>query len=245
MADPDFDYETGELLTPISEAALQARRAAEEKAPTPGVDLISALSKAVDELPLWITKDAKGAHGRYATLKVILSVVRPVLHKHGIRIRQGANPSWTLDGGGVKGRLVPVYTDLIHASTGQTDRTIIEIPVTKLDAMAMGSALQYGRRYGILAALGLATDEADDDGRATKAVSITDEDTAESQELWLLREEIKAFDDLGKLKAWGDKLAASRKADDLSEREQTLLKIAYKARLAEIAAAAGEPKAKK
>src|SRR5574343_1829679 len=140
----DFDAETGEMLVPVSEAALQARRASEEKAPASGAYLMEALAAAVAELPVWITKDKKGGQGRYATLKAIMSVIRPVLHKHGIRVRQGANPSWTLDGGGVKGRLVPVYTDLIHAATGQTDRTVIEIPVTKLDAMAMGSALSYG-----------------------------------------------------------------------------------------------------
>jgi hypothetical protein len=239
----DFDSETGEMLIPVSEAALQARLASEEKAPRSGNELMAALSAAVDQLPVWITKDHKGAHGKYATLKEILSVVRPVLHKNGIRIRQGANPSWTLDGGGVKGRLVPVYTDLIHKS-GQTDRTVIEIPVTKLDAMAMGSALSYGRRYSLLAALGLTTDESDDDGKATKAMSITEEQD-ESQDLWILKHEIDEITDTAKLSAWGAKLASSRKADELSEREQTLLKLAYKTRLAEIAAAAAEPKAKK
>jgi len=145
-----------------------------------------------------------------------------------------------MDGGGVKGRLVPVYTDLIHSETGQTDRTIIEIPVTKLDAQAMGSALSYGRRYSLLAALGLATDEADDDGAASRTASLTD-DHQESQELWGLKEEINAFDDLAKLTTWGEKLKASRRADNLDAGELVLLKQHYKEALHKVA----EPKAKK
>lgn len=243
------DIDTGELFSmPTSEAAIKARRDAEPKFES-GAELGIALSKAVADMPVWITEDkiaevefktgGKMKH-KYATLKTILVIVRPILMKHGIRIRQGANPSWTLDGGGVKGRLVPVYTDLIHSETGQADRTIVEIPVTKLDAMGMGSAISFGRRYSLLAALGLATDEADDDGRATKATSLTD-DHEESQELWGLKEEINAIDDLAKLTAWGEKLKASRRADNLDAGELVLLKQHYKDALHKVA----EPKAKK
>jgi hypothetical protein len=224
------DMDTGEIAT-VSEAALHARAAAEQSAMKVHQQLAEALEAAVAEMPVWITQDAKVAAGalkyKYATLKTILVTVRPILLKHGIRIRQGTNPSWTLDGGGIKGRLVPVYTDLIHSESGQMDRTIVEIPVTKLDAQAMGSALMYGRRYSLVAALGLATDEADDDGAATKTASITDEHE-ESQLLWTLKSEIAGFDDMAKLTSWGDKLKATRRADDLSEGELALLKQHYR-----------------
>lgn len=233
------DADTGELFPTVSEAAELARRAAVVKPPVAGLELFSALALAIADLPVWIKQNEEAAvtstrKMKYANLKAILLTVRPVLLKHGIRIRQGAAPSWTLDGGGIKGRLVPVYTDLIHSETGQIDRTIIEIPVTKLDAQAMGSALTYGRRYSLIAALGLTTDEADDDGKATRSADLTDEHQ-ESQELWVLKEEIKNIDDAGKLKAWGDKTKATRKADELDEAEQVLLKQAYIARLKELA----------
>lgn len=225
------DVETGELTPmPISAAAIQQRKNAEPQF-IMGSELGVALAKAVSEMPIWIKQDAEVQAGarkmKYATLKTILNTVRPVLMNNGIRIRQGANASWTMDGGGVKGRLVPIYTDLIHSETGQTDRTIIEIPVTKLDAQAMGSALSYGRRYSLLAALGLATDEADDDGAATKTASITDEHE-DSQELWTLKEEIKVIDDTLKLTAWGEKLKGSRRLDVLSEAERAMLAQFYR-----------------
>lgn len=237
------DIETGELFpVPLSEAAIQARKDAEPMIVS-GAELGIALARSVSEMPVWIKQDAEVQAGarkmKYATLKTILATVRPILLKNGIRIRQGANASWTMDGGGVKGRLVPVYTDLIHSETGQTDRTIIEIPVTKLDAQAMGSAMSYGRRYSLLAALGLATDEADDDGAATKTASLT-EDHEESQELWTLKEEIKVFDDPVKLSAWGEKLKGSRRLDDLPEGERVMLKQFYRLALERIA----EPKEK-
>jgi hypothetical protein len=237
-----FNAETGEVAT-ISQAAEHVRRESEPRQTPPGSELTMALAQAVAELPVWITTDKQGQVGtqktKYATLKAILTVVRPVLLKHGIRIRQGSNPSWTLDGGGIKGRLVPVYTDLIHSATGQVDRTIIEIPVTKLDAMAMGSAMSYGRRYSLLASLGITTDEADDDGSATRSRKMDDEHE-ESQELWVLREELTAIETVEKLKAWADKMDASRKADGLPDGEAVLLKQAFDARRKELLAAKAE-----
>jgi hypothetical protein len=221
------DIETGELFPmTVSEEAIKARQDAEIRI-FAGCELMMAIDAAVKELPVWITTDKTGQVGsqktKYASLKTILTTVRPVLMKHGVRLRQGANPSWTMDGGGIKGRLVPVYTDLIHSQTGQIDRTIVEIPVTRLDAMAMGSAISYGRRYSLLAALGLATDEADDDGAGSRSKSITDAHD-ESQELWMLKGEIDAIDDRNKLLAWGEKIKVSRKPDELSEGEQALLR---------------------
>lgn len=239
------DIDTGELVPlTTSEHAIQKRSEAEPQFIV-GSELGVALAKSVSEMPVWITQDAEVHAGarkmKYATLKTILQTVRPILLGNGIRIRQGANASWTMDGGGVKGRLVPVYTDLIHSATGQTDRTIVEIPVTKLDAQAMGSALSYGRRYSLLAALGLATDEADDDGAATKTASITDEHE-ESQELWTLKEEIKVIDDPLKLSAWGEKLKGSRRLDALSEAERTMLSQFYKMALKALSERPEKPK---
>jgi hypothetical protein len=225
-----FDSETGEEAS-ASQAAVAVMKAKEPPVVPPGMELEMALMAAVSKMPVWITMDAEGDLGKftikYASLKKILSVVRPILIAEGVRIKQGANPSWTMDSGSVKGKLVPVYTNLIHSQTGQTDSTVVEIPLSKLDAQGMGSAVSYGRRYSLLAALGLATDEADDNGAKTEAPDPTKEHV-ESMELLNFRDEINAMeDDTAKLKKWGEDLKKSGRSANLSETEATLLRKYY------------------
>ena len=237
MMEEAHDIETGEVLDSTSGAAISAmvKRAAADHEMVMGYangQLYAALMAATKKLPVWITTDKDGAHKiKYATLKAILETVRPVLMEQGIRIRQGAEHSRILDeGGGSKGRLIPVYTDLIHSETGQQDRTIIEIPLTRFDAQAMGSAITYGRRYSLLAALGLATDEADDDGEGAKPRDLT-ASVKESAELVKFKAEIDACKDATSLYEWGEKVKAKKLADKLSEEEHVLLRKHYGQRL--------------
>ena len=186
---------------------------------------------AVEKMPVWITADREGAHKvKYATLKTILETVRPILLAEGIRIRQGSDRSWPLDeGGGNKGRLVPVYTDLIHAESGEIDRTVIEIPLTIMNPQAMGSAITYGRRYSLLAALGLATDEADDDGVGALPSKITDV-TPDSPELLALKKEMDAFKSAGDLAEWAREPKQEKRFSRLCEADLGLARAYYKKR---------------
>jgi hypothetical protein len=171
-----------------------------------------AIWQAVASMPIWIKAEHKSGQGeaKYAKLKDILAVVRPLLAAQGIRIRQGTERSWPADdGGGMKGRLVPVFTDLIHVASGSMERTSVEIPLPKLDPKAMGSAISYGKRYSLLAALGLATDEADDDGEAAKVREITDK-SQDSAELVAMKAEMKALADK-------EKIADDRKLEELTK----------------------------
>lgn len=190
-----------------------------------------AIFQALQAMPVWITTDKKGAHQiRYATLKAILEVVRPVLLHHGVRIRQGAERTFGADeGGGVKGRLVPVYTDLIHVPTGEFDRTQIEIPLTKLDPQAMGSAVTYGRRYTLLAALGLATDEADDDGARAMPLDLSAKRT-DSAELVSLKADIDAQKDIASLTKWASDPKNRKRLDQLNEAEADRIREHYSAK---------------
>ncbi|MBS0251217.1 MAG: ERF family protein [Proteobacteria bacterium] len=203
--------------------------------------LHAALMAAVLELPSWITTDKKGAHNiKYATLKQILEKVTPVLHEQGIRIRQGADRSWELnEGGGMKGRLIPVYTDLIHTESGEVERTLVEIPLTKLDPQAMGSAITYGRRYSLLAALGLSTDEADDDGDAALPKGLT-ERTQMSPDLATLLKEIAAFKSATDLAEWGHDEKQTKRLHRLSEAERAVAKKTYDDRAQALLAAPEE-----
>ncbi len=226
------DSDTGEVRS-ISEAAIHAgheREVAEEVARLGiGRDrLYAALMTAVGKMPAWITTDKAGAREiKYATLKHIIETVRPFLHEQGLRLRQGADRSWPLDeGAGIKGRLIPIYTDIIHAESGEVDRTIVEIPLSKMDPQAMGSAITYGRRYSLLAALGLATDEADDDGETAKAKGLTDRDVR-SPELVALIREMDAFKLASDLAEWGHDARQTKRLGRLIETERAVAKTYY------------------
>lgn len=118
--------------------------------------LSDALAKAQAEIKS-IGKDRTNPHfkNRYATLDAILDTIRPTLAKHGLSVVQGASDTTT----GFN-----VETWLVHAS-GEYIGNVVAVPVSKQDAQGVGSALTYGRRYGVSALLALSTDE-DDDGEA-------------------------------------------------------------------------------
>jgi hypothetical protein len=88
--------------------------------------------------------------------------VRPILAKHGLTVIQGMTVPHTDDNGAV--RSFVLETMLLHKS-GEFLTNAAVMPVSKNDAQGVGSAITYGRRYGVSALLALATDE-DDDGNA-------------------------------------------------------------------------------
>lgn len=113
-----------------------------------------------------IVKDGKNPafRSRYATLDGIMAAVRPALAANGLAVVQGAIHPET-DGGKLVG--LAVESVLVHTS-GEWMATMVPVPVTKSDAHGLGSALSYGRRYGISALLALTTDEDDDGNAATR-----------------------------------------------------------------------------
>ncbi len=76
---------------------------------------------------------------------------------------------WRLSGGGY------LVACIVHHREGHSERTEFLVPIDVQarmnDAQKAGSALTYGRRYALCAALGIVTAEEDDDGRATEAIS--------------------------------------------------------------------------
>lgn len=197
-----------------------------------------AIWQAIQQMPVWITTDKSGAHKiKYATLKAILEVVRPVLMQHGVRIRQGADRTFGADeGGGVKGRLVPVYTDLIHAPTGEFERTQIEIPITRLDPQSMGSAITYGRRYTLLAALGLTSDEADDDGARAMPIDLSAK-RSDSDELVALKSDIDGCKDVAALTKWVMDPKNRKRIDQLGEVDADRLREHYSSKREQLSSA--------
>lgn len=230
MTDMYVDSDSGEVR-PNGSVPISERARPQTPPPIVNRSLNDAIEGALKEIPVWIKATSSSGRGnaKYATLKEILEVVRPVLLKHRVRIRQGADRSWPCDeGGGMKGRLIPVYTDLIHTVTGEADRTVIEMPLTRLDPQAMGSAITYGKRYSILAALGLTTDEADDDGERAMPRDMA-EAVRESAGLVELKAEIDAIKEPTKLVAWGSDAKNKSRIHKLSDGEAVLLRQHYQA----------------
>jgi hypothetical protein len=230
----EFDRETGEVVPNGSGAraaayASQARVALQAQRMGIGqTNIAVAIEDALKVIPIWITTDKTGAHNiSYATLKKILETVRPPLADRHVRIRQGAERSFSLDeGGGSKGRLVPVYTDFVHTISGEVERTTIEIPLTRLDPQSMGSAIMYGKRYSLLAGLGLATDEADDDGVRAMPRELSSE-IKNSIGFDKLVAEMRTKKTEEALNKWGTDPATRKEINALSDAEAERLRMTY------------------
>lgn len=120
--------------------------------------LAAALVKAQGEIKAAL-KDSTNPHFRskYADLSSVVEAVKTPLLKHGISFIQGVNDA---EGG------VAVETMLLHTS-GEWLSSTLRIPASKQDAQGYGSAITYGRRYGLQSMCGVPAE--DDDGNAATA----------------------------------------------------------------------------
>jgi len=123
-----------------------------------------ALVAAVGEMAP-VSKDATNPafRNKYATLDSMMEQVRPVLARHGLAVLQSVTHPET-DAGRVVG--IAVETRVLHTS-GEWLAGLVTLPVEKSTAQGTGSAISYGRRYGLSALLGLTAE--DDDGQAASA----------------------------------------------------------------------------
>lgn len=95
----------------------------------------------------------------YADLSSVWESCRDTLAKNGLCVIQGnsVGPANTLI----------VETILMHES-GQWVQSELCLPLAKSDPQGVGSAMTYGRRYGLAAIVGIVAD-VDDDGNAASA----------------------------------------------------------------------------
>jgi hypothetical protein len=92
---------------------------------------------------------------KYADLAAVVEAVIPALNESGFSVLQP--PATTRDG------TVRIMTMILHES-GQWMRCTLALKPTKADPQGVGSAITYGRRYGLQAMTGVAPE--DDDGNA-------------------------------------------------------------------------------
>lgn len=95
----------------------------------------------------------------YADLSSVWESCRETLARNGLCVIQGNSV-------GAEKTLI-VETILIHES-GQWVQSELCLPLSKADPQGVGSAMTYGRRYGLAAIVGIVAD-ADDDGNAASA----------------------------------------------------------------------------
>lgn len=106
-------------------------------------------------------RDGNNPHFRskYVQIDGLLDAVRPVLSKHGLSVVQST---------GGNGQDISVTTMILHNSGEWIETDALVLKAVKADPQGAGSAVTYGRRYGLSAALGVAWDD-DDDGNAASA----------------------------------------------------------------------------
>ena len=103
-------------------------------------------------------RDGNNPHfcSKYVQIDGLLDAVRPVLSKHGLSVVQST---------GGNGQDISVTTMILHTSGEWIETDALVLKAVKADPQGAGSAVTYGRRYGLSAALGVAWDD-DDDGNA-------------------------------------------------------------------------------
>lgn len=124
-------------------------------------DSIQGLAKAMSGLQSEIRdaeKDTQGYGYKYADLYQVLSLIRPLLAKHGLAFTQHVSNA---------DDKVLIETMVMHES-GEWMSSEISMPPTpntKMSAaQSVGSAITYGRRYSLVAIFGITQCTEDDDG---------------------------------------------------------------------------------
>jgi hypothetical protein len=117
-------------------------------------ELAAALAKAQGEFSA-APKLSKNPHykSNYADLAAVWSVIRKPLSENGLSVVQGAGTT-------EKGEIA-ISTRLVHTS-GQWIESVLTLNPSKDDPQGRGSAITYGRRYGLAAMVGVVADEDDD-----------------------------------------------------------------------------------
>ena len=104
-----------------------------------------------------VERDRANPHfkSRYATLEKVCDTIRPAMQSCGLVWMQ--MPGQTNEHG------LAIRTIIAHAESGEMLEQTMVVPLAKRDPQGVGSALTYGMRYSLMAALGLPPTD-DDDG---------------------------------------------------------------------------------
>lgn len=103
-----------------------------------------------------IKKDSKNPHfgNTYATYEQVLEVLTPIFRKHGLV----AYHTFVTN---EKQNVVAIKTIIRSMKDNAKLQSVLEMPLVKSDPQAAGSAITYGKRYALLAMIGLGTEDDD------------------------------------------------------------------------------------
>jgi hypothetical protein len=125
-------------------------------------ELATALAKAQAKIEA-APKDTNNPffNKKYADLASVWSACRVPLTENGLSVVQTADS---------EAGVVGITTRLLHTS-GQWIEGTLKLAPTKNDPQGFGSAITYGRRYGLSAIVGIVADD-DDDGNAASGPAV-------------------------------------------------------------------------
>lgn len=253
MREHDFELNSiegqGEMPEPsasLSERATNGMRAprywdrAAGAMESRGNGLEYALLKAQSKIKPIIEAEANNpfTKKKYASLGMILATIRPVLQEMDIVIRQGAGKIIAY-GTSQKEYFLPIWTDIHHVPSGSHDRVMVEVPLSKLDAQAIGIAITYGRRYLLQSYFCIASM---DDDAASAVQKRLDKDEEAGVTAGIV-EKIKECRTIADLEKWAK--ANQDGIQHLSEEALTRCRTAYGDRLRELQDASQEPETPK
>lgn len=115
------------------------------------VEIQKALAEAQSEIR-GADKDKKGNYGFYTTLASAWSAWQASGPKHGLAVMQSISGT----------KEAPIITTRLGHSSGEWIQDSMPLWIGKADMQGLGSAITYGRRYSLMAMVGLAPE--DDDG---------------------------------------------------------------------------------
>lgn len=168
---------------PATQRSLQAVSGQADIAIATNADtLASAMACAFAEIES-ATKSANNPHfkSKYADITAVIGAIKPALIAHGLFFTQHCQPC---ENG------VQVETHLHHMNGESMSLGSLYVPANKNDAQGFGSALTYARRYALITAFGVPTE--DDDGNAASKAgprqeaapqTLTDADLVKIQQL--------------------------------------------------------------
>lgn len=129
--------------------------------------LAEALSKVQGEMAA-AEKNADNPYfkSKYADLATCWGVAREPLSRNGLSVVQTTAQSFEEIGDASRKQLVITINTVLMHTSGEWIAGALSMPLAKSDPQGVGSAVSYGRRYGLSAMLGIVGKDEDDDANA-------------------------------------------------------------------------------
>jgi len=119
-------------------------------------EIAKAMAIAQNEMKPAV-KDSLNPHfkSKYSNIESVWDAIRMPMTSNGLTIWQDVT---------TEERSVAITTRIVHISGQWVEFGPLAVPMAKIDAHGVGSAISYGKRYALCAAVGVVSGDEDDDG---------------------------------------------------------------------------------